>query len=427
MRSITEGAYFEVLFQELGVKVWIASESDANNGDNAIAKLMRSLSGFRAEGSNEERISKAISGATTALKAGRYPFAPKPGTRTGIPEVHPVRGPALRDVLVRIAEHRVTPTQGLIELNRSGYTQERAKLKMDKFRKIATDPFYAGIVEIKKQVNVRNINGEHDPLITLAQHEELLCIFTAKKKNQSGPRKNSNPEYPLNAIAAHDTCLEQKNKGKFVGYNSNNGKNLNLIYKKYRCRTCNFHITRDEMHLKIHNLLTSSTITREGSKDLINALDAVWRRREAQAAQDRVRINLKINTLETDISNRAIAAIKPSNSSIKEEILKNIEQTKKEVSALKEELSVLNQKADADQRRFMEFALKFINNLGGGFLSLTPENVKKCKQVIFPAGFYVDNNKNVYTPEISPLYRLATNKKDLPDTEKSHMVRVRRL
>ncbi len=39
----------------------------------------------------------------------------------------------------------------------------------------------------------------------------------------------------------------------------------------------------------------------------------------------------------------------------------------------------------------------------------------------------MDANKNVYTPEISPLIRLAANKKDLPELEKSSMVRVRRL
>jgi hypothetical protein len=47
--------------------------------------------------------------------------------------------------------------------------------------------------------------------------------------------------------------------------------------------------------------------------------------------------------------------------------------------------------------------------------------------LLIPAGFWVDENENVYTPEISVLYRLATNKKDLPSVEKSFMVRVRRL
>jgi DNA invertase Pin-like site-specific DNA recombinase len=63
MRSVNEGPYFEVLFQMQGVKVWYASESDAFNGNDAMAKFMRSMSAFKAEGSNEERQKKSIHNA----------------------------------------------------------------------------------------------------------------------------------------------------------------------------------------------------------------------------------------------------------------------------------------------------------------------------------------------------------------------------
>lgn len=349
------------------------------------------------------------------------------GRQKGIPEKHPVRGPALQNVLVRIAEHQVSPTQGLIELNRSSYAKERNPLKMDKFRKIATDPFYAGIVEIDKQVKVRNENGLHEPLITLDQHKELLRIFDDKKKNQAGPRKNGNPEYPLNAITAHDTCLEQKNKGKFVGFKHSNGKNPNLSYQKYRCRTCGWYITRDELHSKVTRLFANHPVTKEGAKNVIEALEIVWKRKETQSIQDKARLSQSVNTLKNEISNRAIAAIDPSNAAIREEILASVEKMKADVTDLEEEISGLDQKAEVDKARFMQFAFSFINNMGESFLSLTPENRKKCKEIIFPAGFYIDANKNVYTPEISPLIRLATYKKDAEASDFDQMVRVRRL
>jgi hypothetical protein len=47
--------------------------------------------------------------------------------------------------------------------------------------------------------------------------------------------------------------------------------------------------------------------------------------------------------------------------------------------------------------------------------------------LIFPGGFYVDSKNKVYTTKISPLIRLASIKKDLPITEKSLLVRVKRL
>lgn len=76
---------------------------------------------------------------------------------------------------------------------------------------------------------------------------------------------------------------------------------------------------------------------------------------------------------------------------------------------------------------FIEFALERAEQMWRHFLQLPKDKLLQCKQLIIPAGFWVDENENVYTPEISVLYRLATNKKDLSELEKSFMVRVRRL
>ncbi len=430
MRSILEIGYFLVQFNNHGVKVVFASQPTLNT-DNAANTLLLMLEAYKAEGSNEERIHKSISGHTTALKDGRYTFHPKAGymkgARTGVPEIHPVRGTALRNVLVRIAEHAVTPTNGLIELNKSDYTSERAPLKMDKFRNIATDPFYAGTVEINQQVKVRNEDGLHDPLITLDQHYELVRIFTDKKKNQTGPRKNGNPNFPLNTITQHNTCLELKNKGKLVGFDHDNGKNHNVIYARYKCRSCGLLITRDELHSKVAQLFIDNPVSEAGIRNLSEALDNVWNRKNAQAKQDSARVGKQINSLRQDIDNRALAAIDPSNKPIKQEIMSNIEKMKSQITSLEEEQATLNEKSDTDRQRFLDFAFNFAINLKESFFSLTPEDVQKCKQIIFPGGFYLDNNKNVYTPEISPLIRLATNKKDTEVSDNARMVRVRRL
>lgn len=170
MRSVDELFYFEVRFrEEAGVRIIYASQPELNT-NNYQSKLLKALEAFKGEGSNVERQKKSIDGQITALKEGRYPFSPKPGYKRGyqrgIQELHAVRGPILRDILRKIADKELTPTQGLIELNKTDYAKTRAPLKMDKFRIILTDPFYAGIVEINKQVVFRNENGLHEPLIT---------------------------------------------------------------------------------------------------------------------------------------------------------------------------------------------------------------------------------------------------------------------
>lgn len=431
MRSPDEQTYFYVKFwYELRVRIWFADKPELNE-DTHIASLLRYMEGWRAAGSNEERQNKSINGQTAALKDGRYPFSPKPGYKrgsvTGIPEVHPVRGPILRNVLIRVATGLVTPTKGLIELNKSEYTNERAPIKMDRFRKIATDPFYAGIVEISKQVRVRNETALHEPLINLEQHVALVRIFDSKKKNQLGPRKNGNPEYPLSNLVTCALCTGNSAIPRYVGYKHSNGKNPNLVYHKYRCRVCKRYITREELHPKVVQHFKEYSLAQEAVNDFLEALDVVWKQKEAQAEQDIARIKQKITKLNQTISSQAIAAIDPSNITIKPEILSSIEKTKEEISELANDLSRITQKGETDKSAFLKFALNFASRMGEGFLNISKENRLRCKQIVFPAGFYLDAQNKVYTPEISPLIRLAATKKDLPKFEKSLLVRVQGL
>ncbi|MBA2279235.1 recombinase family protein [Candidatus Saccharibacteria bacterium] len=430
MRSIDEAAFFEVTFRQLGVTVWYASDAELNKGDLA-AKLLKFTKYLSAEGSNEERQRKSINGQTKALQEGRYTFCPKPGymrgDERGIHKPHPVRGQALRKVLLDIVTKRVTPTQGLINLNSSEFMRGHSLYKMDKFRKIATDIYYAGGVAIDKQVKVHNLNGLHEPLITLEQHHELLRIFGGKQKNQTGPRKNGNPKYPLNNIIHCDVC-EGKQYNRIVGVDITNGKSPK-IYEKYRCRACKRALARGEMHDKITKQLRNNPITDAGVSDLTKALDIVWKRRESENQQEAVRLRHKLASLQESISQQVEAATDPENAAIKSDILTNIAKRKQEAEDIEDQLHRLTRKAEDDYERFLKFAFGFVGDTSQKFLDpLTPhENRLRFKQIVFPAGFRLDANKNVYTPEISELIRLAGNKKDLSITDKSHLVRVKRL
>jgi len=427
MRSVDELFHFEVEFRKLGVKVWYASQPELNT-DNINAKLFKALKAFEGEGSNEERQKKSVDGDVDALKEGRYPFAPKPGymkgSLAGIQEIHPVRGPALRLVLVRLATKLISPSQALTELNNSDFMLGHSPYKMDKFRKIATDPFNAGIVDVNKQVKVRNENGLHEPLITKAQHYELIRIMDSKKKNQSGPRMNGNPKYPCNNDVTCDLCLGKKNC-RFVGFDHGNGKpNSTKIYEKYRCRACGRYITREAMHLMVEDMFKGNIVSNEGLKHLLKALDKVWEQQENDAQQESVRLRHKLKILKDSISQQVDAATDPLNASIKEDILAAITRKKEEAGVIEEQIDKLETNAEQDMERFLCFAFEFINNIGGKYLEMSPENRLRCKQIVFPAGFHLDKNKKVYTPEISPLISLAGNKKARTNDVQAHLVQV---
>lgn len=429
MRSMLEIGYFLIEFKKLGVKVIFASQPDLKT-DTATDTLLLMLEAFKAEGSNEERQRKSISGQTKALQEGKYPFSPKPGYKRGyqrgVQEVHPKRGPALKKVLIRVASRLVTPTQGLIELNQSDFMSDGHSLyKMDKFRKIVTDPFYAGIVEINKQVKLRNENGLHEPLITKEQHQELVWIMEGKKKNQGGPRKNGNPEYPLSNYVTCELCKDIK-YGRYVGFKHSNGKNVRF-YHKYRCRSCKRYLSRGDLHSEVERYFNERSVTQNGIDALVKAIDIVWRDKAKQAIQDSNRINRQIDALNRSIDDHVEAVTDPSNAAIKENIIALIEKKKGNIARLEEEVFKIKNEVDNDKDRFLRFALNFAKNTGSRFLEVSAENRQRCKLILFPAGFYLDEKNKVYTPEISLIYGLATTKKGAEAPNNSHLVRVRRL
>jgi DNA invertase Pin-like site-specific DNA recombinase len=432
MRSVNEGPYFEVLFQQAGVKVWYASESDAFNGDDAMAKFMRTMSAYKAEGSNEERQRKSINGQTAALRDGRYTFHPKAGYKkgkiSGIHEVHPVRGRELQKILKRMYAGFVGPTDALIEFNKSDFTKDHAPYKMDKFRKIATDIYYAGYLEMNKQVKVSGVKGLHEPLITLEEHYRLVEIFDKKPKYQIGPKRKGNPMFPLNNLVEDVGCVELKNKGRLVGFVHTNGR-YKKTYEKYRCRSCGHYWHREEMHDKIIDLFHRYEMSPETQKSIIAALETVWQKDSENKISEERTMRRSIVELERYIEEKVESAIDDKNKDIKNDILKIIEKKKKELSTLKSQLIKLIKEESDDKREFMEFALSFIQDTGQHFLEPTVSKERRlmCKQMLFPAGIFIDEKNKVYTPEISVFYRLATNKKDLSELEKSSMVRVRRL
>lgn len=421
----------EYCFQQAGVKVWYASESDAFNGDDAMAKLMRTMSAYKAEGSNEELQRKSINGQTAALKDGRWTFVPKPGYMKGkiieVPELHPLRGKELQRNLKRLAAGYVSPTNALIELNKSDFTKNHALYKMDKYRKIATDIFYAGTIEMNAQVKVSGVKDLHEPLITLEEHYRLVEIFDNKPKYQIGPKRNGNPKFPLNNLMEHVTCVDLKNHGRLVGFDHTNGKYAK-VYQKYRCRSCNQYWHKQDVDEEIIDLFSRHEMSIDTQKKVINALEIVWIKDRDNRIHEERSIKSAITNLERTIEQKVESATDAANSSIKSDILKIINK-KDELTGLELQFEKITLKEEEDKREFMEFALNFIRETGKHFLEpdVTKEYRMVCKQLLFPAGIYINPNGKVYTPEVSAFFRGVIKKKDTEVSDNSHLVRVRRL
>ncbi|MFZ2544455.1 MAG: recombinase family protein [Candidatus Saccharimonadales bacterium] len=430
MRSVSELFYFEVTFELYGVKVWYASQPELNT-NNHQAKLLKALEVFKAEGSNVERIQKSIDGLTDALRLGRYPFKPPTGYRKGykkgVPEVDDERGRILQKNLLRLYAYK-DPSQALKELNESDFTKGYAKLKMDKYRHYATNIFYAGAVKMNKQVHFVNLNGKHEALITLEQHNEIVRIFEKKKKNQTGPNTNGNDKYTLNNFVTCMNC-NSKTNNRFVGFNHTNGSGNGIVYERYKCRKCGKYIKKDMLDFEVKSYLDAIQLDAKTLDLLKDELRNIWMREEEINKHEVSNLKKKANELERDIEYTAAQAIERSNTSIKEVLIKKVERMQAEILTIGEKVHEIESTADTGRDEFLDFAIGFISDLKSVWFSsdFSKINRDECKQLLFPRGFYLSKKNKVYTPEISPVYTLKPSKKDTEVSEKATMVRVKRL
>ena len=86
------------------------------------------------------------------------------------------------------------------------------------------------------------------------------------------------------------------------------------------------------------------------------------------------------------------------------------------------ELKSLEESLNYDKANFMKYALSTVDHMASEFPHLTLENKRKCKELIFPDGFFVTREKRVYTRSISPFYRVIDAKSGAETPDFTHLV-----
>ena len=401
MRATGEGFWFITEIRRRGIKVIFSN--DLFNKENATSDMLLAIQLAAGEASNEERIRKSINGHEAALKEGRYTFQPPIGyTRgkiAGIHEIDPVTGPVLRIALITIADETRTVKQAMDWYNencpliRDG---KHTKMRMDKWAKFIANPYYAGIVEMNKQIKVRNENGLHEPLITKEQHEKILEVLGHRKKLHKGPVKGGNARFPLNQILLCEDCMAKGGSTfKFTGYDNKNGK-TDKVYSRYFCRGCNKSISRDDAHAQVLNILNRLDFTKEGRNATIKALDKIWARQEEDL---KIELNFdrrELTKLEESEKEYVDQLVKEKSESIKGILEKRIEDIASQIEDKKNKIENKERILSEGRQDFMEFALEYIDHMGAHFFELPLEEVAVCKNILFPSGFWMDSNKIIY-------------------------------
>jgi len=423
MRSVDEAFYFEVTFRQLGVTVWYASDNNLNSGD-LMAKLLKFSKYFPAEGSNVERQTKSITGHQKAIREGRYTFPVKPGyikgDEPGVHVPHPITFKPFQNALKEVLSSLYEPREALTRLNQSEFTKVHAAWNMTKFRHFAIDPYYAGIVSMDKQVKQQNINGLHQAVISLEEHEELLRIFTGKFKSR-GAKKQYNPDFPMNKIMV---CGDCEGRIKFTGSIKNNGYNRKKTsyYLKYECRRCHKSYHRDLVHEEISKRLHEIQYTGNQRKEFEEALAIVWKQKQKDKLQTIKTIQERTDKLKSTKSKLIIEMAK-ADEEYKQDFKEEIDRIKTQISD--NEVNVKGyDKLENDLIEFVKFGLEYTNTLMDDYWQLDYEDRLRCQQLILPGGISFNSHKKVGTDKISSLYFFEPNKKDLRFSRKSLMVEL---
>jgi hypothetical protein len=293
----------------------------------------------------------------------------------------------------------MTPKQAVKWLNDQGYRTPKGNRPLDlyRFSKILSDPYYAGILQVKDwQINE---HGLHKPMISKAEYETNLAIVSGRTIKK---RRRHNPDFPLN-LAFHAQCRSKG--GKLTGINHTNGKGW--WRKEYVCRACKKRVPQSQVHDSYQQKLEASRLTNDGIKALVKQLNQVWEVNEAYRTDVIENTELRLEKVRQRKSQLIIALAE--NPDLADEIRYELSKLKSNESELQLQLNQATD-VDDDYEEFLNFSLNYISTLQSRFWQLEPDKQAECKQVLFNDEILVDDNGKVYTPKLSLIYTLEKQK-----------------
>lgn len=419
MRDIKYFYYFEAVFEQLGVKVWYASTPELNS-DDMMAKLNKLFLVFRAEASNDERTSKSLKGLKDRVAKGYWPFPLHQGyTKGATPGLHipdPTRFSLLQEAFREVVTRRYTVNEAMERLTNKGYKRPNNKpLRIDKFRSLLKDPYYAGALRIDTWgKELWNDKGLHQAMITMEEWEELQLIVNNKMRKFQ--RKQHNPQFPLSNLYYCGDCQDKK----IVGCIHRNGKN-GWTGEEYRCRGCGKMVKKAEAHEWTDEFLSSIKMVDGNIDDFKRSLRKIWSEEQKDSFNRIKQLKIRLEALKAEKSKLATGVIMYPE--LADDLKENIEQKRLEITGVEKEIAKAENIED-DFIEFTNFSIDYIKNLKENWWDLEHDGRLECKHLAFKQEIYINRSRKVYTPEISPILRFIDNKKEPETTSDSHLVEL---
>ncbi len=427
MRSIEEYYWWKMEFKKIGVRLVHANKPSIDPDDDR-AVFDELIDVYRAEQSNSERIKKTPEKQKAKIRAGYYPSNPHSGyKKSDIPGLHIPDEPnwsAMRGAFKAMAAGELTITKGLEQALEDGLRTKNygprgvggKTIDMYRWKNLMIDDYYCGVVHFVGWDDTINPNGLHQPMITPDEHAILVAMV--KNKGKRFVVNKNNPEFPLTNEVECLRCFEKGTKyPRLVGYWQNNGKAKGYKrYRRYRCRDCNLGLRQETLHGELTEMLAQIILTPEQKEKLKKHSRKAWGSYE-KVRIERARIALgSLQVLKDRKSEYLNKYLAEADEDMKKEIKTKIEEVKQSIIEA-ENTATEAQNFERDYNEFIDFAYDFLDNLKDRWWELDKSTMKMCKQILFPGSILLAPDKNVYIPEISPIYRYGNNKQPPKEAE----------
>lgn len=416
---------FRLKLKALGVSIRSATEPI---DDTPLGQFMEIFSVLVGQMDNATKTGFTVDNMTALALQGYWQHPPIVGYDThkimnDLGKLRPTlkpnnMAPFVKDVLERFSQGDITKAEltryaASIGL-RSRYGK---KLSEDSMHRLIKHPVYAGYIT-DNFTKGELVQGKHEAIISTEIYELNQTLLYGKKKRLGEVHLKFNPDYPLKGLIICPSCTKPLYAS--APKTGSGGKSPRYHCSRTQCRGKYKSIKASVMHEDFEDMLKRV----KPDERVIQLYKEVL---ITEATNQLGTLNGKISKLRgklDTIADSRLSAIKKFNAdqltaNEKTDLVSSLDEEK---SVIKDDLKKLESQ-QAIRETDIEFALNVMREVDKQWLIASPASKARFQSVLFPKGLVYDYDNHMFgTSEISPLYRCITNKKDLPEPEKSYLV-----
>ena len=402
-----------------GISLVSATESFTNSAAGILGEGMVAL---LAEFENNVRSERVVLGMKERISKGSWlHVAPTGYSNYKDSEGRPTlslneSSESVRELLELFSTGEYTQLQLMNKAKKDGLTSKKGNpITFNAMGKMLRNPIYAG--KVKSSLTAEIMDGLHEPLITIeTYHRNMQLLNPAYKLNS---QKHTDSNWPLrNSFTKCAFCSLPITGGSVKG----NTKR----YDKYQCRQCrksevgvSTGIDRDKLHSEFRDLLDSISPNDEVLSIFKSKVLKAWKNRVEQLRTSKNSLQAKQDSLELK-KERILDLYIEGGLSVEEKAsqLSKVDAALIDVSRQLDAVSGLKN----ERIEILDYSLKFISNLSKIWDDSDVDAKSRLQNIVFPEGVKYEFGKGFRTPEINPIFRYVSNKKDPILEDESLMV-----